>query len=124
VPPTTKSRQLGKLVHDRRKERGLPLQAVADAAGTDAAYMYRLERGEYHQPRPEILAGISKALAIPLANLYALAGYPITRELPDFEPYLRAKTKLPEKAIHELQRVFEELQAQYGDSSGPKRGRS
>jgi transcriptional regulator with XRE-family HTH domain len=124
MPPTTKSRQLGRLIRERRLQKGLPLQAVADAAGTDPAYMFRLERGEYHQPRPEILVGISKSLAIPLANLYALAGYPTPRELPDFEPYLRAKTQLPEKAIRELQRVFDDLQSRYGEAPKPKRRRS
>lgn len=124
MPPTTKSRQLGKLVREERKSKGLPLQAVADAAGTDAPYMYRLERGEYQQPRPEILAGIARVLDIPLANLYAMAGYPTTRELPDFEPYLRAKTELPEKAIRELQRVFNDLQSRYGETPTRKRGKS
>src|SRR5438552_10861159 len=104
MPPTTKSKRLGKLIQQRRTKAGLSLRELAERANTDAAYLLRFERGEYRQPSMPILEALARALEIPVADLQALAGYRVSSQLPAFEPYLRATTDLPEKAIGELQK--------------------
>jgi len=121
MPPSTKSRKLGRLVQDQREAKGWSLRRLAELTKTDAPYLHRLERGEYRHPNPTILAALSRQLSIPLANLFALADYPMARGLPDFEPYLRAKTDLPEQAIAQLQEYFDLLRQKYGVGEGNRR---
>jgi len=48
----------------------------------------------------------------------------MARGLPSFEPYLRAKGELPEKAISDLNNYYDELRRQYGGRPKKKGGRS
>lgn len=128
MPPSTKSKKLGRLVQTRRVAEGLSLRELAARTNTDAPYLLRLERGEYRQPSMPILEALSRALEIPIADLQALAGYRVSSQLPAFEPYLRATTDLPEKAIDELQKYYDMLSERYGtkrtNQSGGRRGRN
>jgi transcriptional regulator with XRE-family HTH domain len=128
MPPSTKSKRLGKLIQQRRTSAGLSLRELAGQTNTDAPYLLRLERGEYRQPSMPILEALSRALEIPIADLQALAGYRVASQLPAFEPYLRATTELPENAIDELQKYFDMLSERYGTKrtkqSGGRRGRN
>jgi transcriptional regulator with XRE-family HTH domain len=122
--PTKRSRQLGRMIQQAREARGLSLRAVSkDVPKTDAAYLLRLERGEYPQPSPQVLQGLSRVLEIPLADLYALADYTEATDLPAFAPYLRAKTDLPDEAISELQNYYQMLERKFGVGTRQKGGR-
>ncbi|MEA2901380.1 MAG: hypothetical protein QOH36_1267 [Actinomycetota bacterium] len=105
--------ELGELVRRHRTRRGLPLRALATAAGVDATWIMRLERGEYTSPDARSLAAIARALEIDVADLYAAAGYDAGRELPGFEPYLRSKYDLPPEAVAELRAHFDAINEAY-----------
>jgi hypothetical protein len=81
----------------------------------------RLEQGAFAAPRPDKLARIAEALEINLADLYARAGYVAPGELPGFHAYLPAKYReLPEAAVTELSKLFEELVARHGIDISPR----
>jgi len=124
MSPSTKSRQLGKLVRQARTARGLSLRALAEGIGTaDAPYLLRLERGEYQQPSAAVLQGLARVLDIAITDLYALAGYVMPEGLPAFEPYLRVTTDLPDHAIEQLGDYYAMLKTKYGaGANGPEGG--
>jgi transcriptional regulator with XRE-family HTH domain len=64
---------LGQVVQAYRKARGLSSRALAAAAGIAPQTLWFIEHGVTHQPRPENLAAIARALDIPQARLQALA---------------------------------------------------
>lgn len=105
--------ELGELVQRHRLQRGLPLRALATAAGVNPSWVMRLERGEYVSPDPRSLAALARALEIDVADLYQAAGYEAGRELPGFEPYLRSKYDLPPSAVAELRSHFDALNEAY-----------
>lgn len=119
-----KAYRLGKYIKDTRINRGITGRELARRASVDTAYIVRLERGEYRQPRPETLKNIAAVLGLPLADVFALANYVIPYELPEFAPYLRAKYgDLPEQAVDELSNYFTRVAKTYGfDPNGPAPG--
>lgn len=64
---------LGQVVQAYRKARGLSSRALAAAAGLAPQTLWFIEHGVTHQPRPENLAAIARALNIPQSRLQALA---------------------------------------------------
>jgi DNA-binding XRE family transcriptional regulator len=64
---------LGQVVQAYRKARGLSSRALAAAAGIAPQTLWFIEHGVTHQPRPENLAAIARALNVPQARLQALA---------------------------------------------------
>ena len=114
---------LGVALRERREELGLSIYEVAKRAGIDRGGLHRIEAGVYLQPEPERLARLAKVLDLPVTDLYQLAGYPVGRQLPSLQPYLRAKYRnLPPEAVDEIHRYFEDVQRQYGASDGPNNG--
>jgi transcriptional regulator with XRE-family HTH domain len=94
---------------------GYSTYQVAEAAGARNSTVVRLEQGKFAAPSPEKLARFAEMLDIPLADVYARAGYLIPDELPTFEAYLVAKYgDLPESALVELRDLFEALVNRYG----------
>lgn len=73
-----------------------------------------------------MLRALAQPLEVPVADLYAAAGFALPDELPTFTPYLRSKYRaLPPKAQAELQQSFARITAKYGyseGSSGPAAG--
>ncbi len=130
MPPTSKSEQLGALVRDRRQERELSLRQLVDLAAErlpddvsfDQAYLHRLEKGLYRKPHPAILKALSDLLNIKLADLYALAEYPLAKGAPNVDVYLRTATDLPEEAVAKVEQYIERLRREYGVEP-KKRGR-
>jgi transcriptional regulator with XRE-family HTH domain len=113
MPPTEGSIELGKMIKERRMAAGLSFGELAERVQSDKAFLYRLEQGAYQTPSPQLLERLSKALKLPLADMYATLGIPIPKGLPNFAPYLRATSDLPENAIAQLERTFERLRARH-----------
>ena len=114
MEPTRESKRLGAAVRQAREAHQLSLRQLAEQVElVDRGYLWKLERGLLLKPAPAILERLATVLNLELADLYALAQYPQPRGLPEFQPYLRAKYDLPEKAIRELERHFEAVSRQY-----------
>lgn len=114
MPPSNRAKQLGRLIKQHRQAKGLTLRAAADQMGYDHSYLSRLERGDFDAPRPQQLKAIARVLAIPIEDLYALAGYSVPDRLPGLAPYLRAKYDLPEEMVERLDEYFQMLKERYG----------
>lgn len=113
------ARQLAKLLRASRKKLALSASEVARRSGVDTATVTRLEQAQVPSPKPETLRAIARALAIPTADLFAVADWLPKDELPSFRPYLRTKYReLPPAAVKEIEDVFERLARDYG-SHGP-----
>ena len=104
----------GRHLRDLRRRRRLSLRELAKRAGLDATGISRLERGASTAPAPRTLACLARALDVDVADLYALAGYEVARDLPTFTPYLRARYDLPQEAIEQLAAHFELVNTRYG----------
>jgi transcriptional regulator with XRE-family HTH domain len=88
---------------------------LAREVGVDMAQIVRLEKGDVATPKVETLARIAKTLGLPLADVYGLAGYETTAELPSFTPYLRTKYReLPDEAVAEMEAFLDRLRAKHG----------
>lgn len=120
------AQSLAKLVTAARSDAGLSLQQLEQATGVAKTTLYDLEHGVVRNPRPAVLAALAAPLGVPLADLYAAAGYEAPKGLPTFSPYLRSKYKdLPPEARDELADAFQRITAKYGysaDGSGPAPG--
>jgi len=119
-----KAQELGRRLRNRREQLGLSVRDLEGMADVDNGTIVRIEQGAFAAPRPDKLSRIADALALPLADVFALAEYVVPDELPTFAPYLRAKYRaLPAKALAELERHFDDLSARYGlDPAGPAPG--
>jgi len=115
------SQTLGKYLQRQREAQGLSMRRLAAAAGLNATYIMRLERGEYASPDPKHLQEIARVLEIDAADLFTAAGFRGSRDLPGFTPYLRAKYDLPPEAVAQLEAHFELLHDRYADGDGGDR---
>lgn len=113
---------LGQLIRQRRSVLGLSLYQLGERTGITDTTIMRIESGKTANPRGEVLRALAEALELPLADLFAAAGYAAPRELPSFRPYLRAKYKdLPPQAVTELEITFADIARRYG-TRGPAPG--
>ena len=117
--------QIFKLAHSfktKRQQLGLTAAEVARRAHVNIGTVTRLEHGQIASPRIENLLAIAAALEIPAADVFAMTNLMEGDQLPTFTPYLRAKYQhLPESAIAEMQRVFDDLASRVG-RQGPRPG--
>ncbi len=118
------TQRLGQLIRQRREQRGWSTVELAERTGITQSNIVRMEQGNITSPGPERLARVADALAIPLADLYSLAGYPLTTELPSLPTYLRTKYReLPAPAQEELAAYVARLREKYGlTADGPAPG--
>jgi transcriptional regulator with XRE-family HTH domain len=118
------SRRLGQFLRHHRKEHGLTVRDLAKNSGVDRTAIVRIENGSVAAPRPDTLRALAQALAIPLADVFALADYVVPDELPTFGPYLQAKYHdLPPEAVAQLDSYFQHLaQRHHLDLGGPADG--
>ena len=113
------ARQLGRVLKQSREQRGLGIRALEAASGVNGSSIVALERGDILAPQPDTLKALAAALGLAVSDLYTVAGWLPTGELPTIRPYLRAKYRqLDETAIAELERYAEQLIARHG-GSGP-----
>ena len=55
-------KKIGRYIRYQRNKQGKTIAEIAKGAGLTAAYISRLEQGEYDSPTLEALRGISKSL--------------------------------------------------------------
>lgn len=105
---------LGSLLRAEREARGLSLTQLATWVGISRQYLSRLERGEYVHPSARVLSQIAQRLDIRSEDLYALTGYLLPTDLPNFGPYLRAKhPDWPEPVVTELAEFYDFIRHKY-----------
>lgn len=105
---------LGRYIRRHRRALDLSVPDAARTAGVDITFWHKIEKGLYESPSPKVLAPIARVIGAPLADVYGLAGYVTTNDLPEFAPYLRSKYQLPPKALAELEIYFKHLRSHYG----------
>lgn len=118
--------QFGSLIRNARLAAGLSFSEVEADAGISRAMLHNLESGRVTHPNPTMLPKLASTLDIPLADLYAVAGYEVPKKLPTFTPYLRSMYRdLPPEARDELSQAFDRITSKYGydhGAPGPKPG--
>lgn len=98
----------GSLLQAKREAAGLSQTKLAALLGVSRPYIGRLERGEYTDPSPRVLAQIAVHLPVGITDLYAAAGYIPSCDLPSFGSYLHAKhPDWPQPIIAELEDFYE-----------------
>jgi transcriptional regulator with XRE-family HTH domain len=109
------ARRFGEFIRRRRQELGLSTYDLGTLIGTRNSTIMRIEQGAFAAPRPDKLARIADALHLSLADVYAGAGYVVPDELPTFHAYLPTRYRdLPQTAIDELSKLFDDLVQQHG----------
>ncbi len=110
--PTT---ALGRTIKAARHAKDLTAYEVAHRTGVvHRATIQRIESGEITRPRPETLQKLAQVLDLDIDDLLSLAGYAQLKDLPGFEPYLRAKhSDLPDEAIAQLVDHFDLIADKY-----------
>lgn len=118
------ARRLGAYLRRARHAKGLSARQLGDLVNISDATVVRFENGNFTLPSPEKLARIAEALDVPVADVFALAGYAAPTELPSFTPYLRTKYRsLPETAVEEIEKYVTRIASKHGVSlSGPAPG--
>lgn len=82
---------LGEYIKHLRVQRDMTIREVATKADLDSGALTRLEHGQVTHPRPDTLCALALTLKVPLADMFAQAGYTLPDELPGVESYLRTK---------------------------------
>ena len=94
--------RLGQRLRARRESHGMSIRALAEHCGFDNGTLVRIEQGKFAAPSPDKLARIAQALELPLADVFADAGYVVPDELPSLDVYLRAKYELADDAVADI----------------------
>lgn len=120
--PTT----LSDYVHSAREAKGYSFGQLSERSGVTKSGLFSIESGDRLTPAPATLQKLALALDVPLADLYALAGYEQPAVLPTLTPYLRSKYRdLPPEAAEEVATAFSRIARKYGidpDHNGPAPG--
>jgi transcriptional regulator with XRE-family HTH domain len=119
------AKSLGATIRQRRKDLGLSTTRLAELTDMNQASIVRFEQGQFLNPDPEKLRAIAEALDLNLADVLAMAGYPIPIDLPSVGPYLRTKySDLPEEAIDQLRDEVARVLRKHGiePNDGPRDG--
>lgn len=106
---------LGPVVKRARTDKGLSIRRLSERSNVPRTTIERIEQEKLTRPRPDILATLGRTLDIPIADLYALVGYPAPHELPSLGPYLRARYHgLSPQAVAEIDIYFRTLAEREG----------
>jgi transcriptional regulator with XRE-family HTH domain len=98
------AKAFGAYVRNRRESFGISQTQLARLVETRDSTINRLEAGAISAPRPDKLTRIADYLNLDLADVFAMVGYAVPRQLPNCLPYLRAKfPELPQEAINEIE---------------------
>ncbi len=115
------ARQFGDYLKHLRQERKLSMRGLAHQANIDSGALTRLEQGKVAAPQPDTLKALAAALQVPLADMFAMAGYVIPYDLPSITPYLRARYgHLPDETLASVNDYLQKLIDEHGlDPHGP-----
>ena len=114
------AKQLGTLLTGCRKSLGLSMRQLASETGMNVATISVLEAGTNLSPLPETLKDIARVLNIQMADLFVIADWLPSDQLPTLRPYLRAKYRdLDEESITALERYADRLIERHG-ATGPR----
>jgi transcriptional regulator with XRE-family HTH domain len=118
------AKRLGKWLREQRQERNVSTTRLAKMVDINDGTIVRLEQGHFAKPNPRLLSRIAMALALDLADVYAMAGYDVPEQLPSFQPYLRRKySDMPAAAIADLDQAFARIVEKHGyEPDGPSGG--
>ena len=105
---------LGLTVQKAREAAELSQAELARRIKRNAAYVSRLEQGEFGRPQPEALLALAANLPLRLSDLWAAADYPFPDSLPGLHGYLNAvHPEWPDEAIDRLVDYYEFIKAKY-----------
>lgn len=110
---------LAERLREERTKKGLSLRQVASEAGVDDSNLSKIENGAVTKPSTETLQALSQFYAVPLEDLYSLAGYAAPTELPSLGPYLRSKYDLSPEAAQEITAYFDFVKQKYEQEDSP-----
>ncbi len=114
--------ELGNMIRTKRTEMKLSYRELDSKSGVDKGMILNIEQGK-KKPSTATLSKLSKALNLPLADLYHLAGYEVPGELPSPPIYFRTKYKhLPPEAQKEMEDSIKKIQKRYAKNKGPAPG--
>jgi len=107
-----RSVELGTLLADLRRAKGLSLRQVEEATGRTVsnAYLSQLENGRIRQPSPHVLHSLAEVYAVPYDSLMERAGYLLPAGGPAGE---RRRRRLAAFAIDDLTAEEEEELLKY-----------
>lgn len=92
---------LGRLLLQARKLRGISLQVAASRADISTAYLAKLERGQVQSPSPHVLHRLAGALGLEYIDLMRSAGYVVPETVStgvgDASAALRAEDLTPDE---------------------------
>lgn len=107
--------EIGEAIRQIRLEQGITLEAIAFAAGTDAANLSRIERGRQGFG-PGMIERIAKALKLPVSAIYSRAeqeldsGDGIDDCVVDFSPQLERLNPKNQRLALEFVKMLLQLQ--------------
>jgi transcriptional regulator with XRE-family HTH domain len=107
---------VGEIVHRERSAHGYSIHQLARLAKVSDRWLSRLEQGVYATPDPRGLHRLAGVLEIETEALFVAADY--SEGLPNFEPYLRSTTDLPDEAIDQLKAHFDLIIEKYDRDKG------
>jgi len=118
------AKRLGSYLRDGRQAKGLSARSLGELTDINDATIVRFENGNFSAPAPDKLARIAEALDLSVADVFALAEYPATTELPSFTPYLRTKYRdLPDDAREQIEKYAARVAKKHGVAlDGPAHG--
>ncbi len=115
--------QLGKFIKRHREALGLSMYQLAQEIGVNRSSLHYWEQGQY-EPEPQTLEALARGLKVSYEDLFALSGYSNPEQLPDPEPYLRAKYPgISQRKLKEAKQLLDEIDQRYGDDSSRKERR-
>lgn len=120
------ARDFGRYLADARAAQGLSGRQLAEKLEMHHGTLARIENGEFAAPAPDKLAAIAEAIGLPVADVFARAGYVSTQDLPDIAAYMRTKFKgLPEDAAQKIAKYARSIATQHGiGTDGPANKRA
>lgn len=104
---------LGSCIRQARERLRLSLRDLQAITHISRPMLHRLERDQVEQPNPRLLHQLGETLELNSDDLFALAGYQPSTQLPSLAPYLRAKYQLPPSAVAEAQAALHDILARY-----------
>jgi transcriptional regulator with XRE-family HTH domain len=112
--------QLGKFIKRQREAIGKSMYQLAQEIGVNRSSVHYWEQGAY-EPEPQTLEALARGLQVSYEDLFALSGYSNPEQLPEPEPYLRAKFPgISQRKLAEAKRLLDEIDRRYGDDSSGK----